>query len=88
MPRFGPLKRQDLIRYLRQVGFEGPIGGRHQFMMQGDITIWIPNPHQSDIGRDLLARLLRQAHIDRYMGKVVMVAAAPSNRVEARPGSD
>ena len=38
-------------------------------MVQGDITIWIPNPHQSDIGRDLLARLLRQAHIDpRYMG--------------------
>jgi predicted RNA binding protein YcfA (HicA-like mRNA interferase family) len=66
VPRFGPVKRQDLIRYLRQVGFEGPYsGGRHQFMVQGDITIWIPNSHQSDIGRDLLARLLRQAHSDR-----------------------
>jgi hypothetical protein len=33
MPRFGPIGRQDLIRYLRQIGFEGPYaGGRHQFM--------------------------------------------------------
>ena len=25
MPRFGPVKRQDLIRYLRQLGFAGPL---------------------------------------------------------------
>ena len=66
MPRFGPIKRGDLIRWLRQVGFEGPYsGGKHQFMVRGDITIWIPNPHQGDIGRELLARILRQAHINR-----------------------
>ena len=66
MPRFGPIKRPDLIRYLRQAGFAGPYsGGRHQFMVQGDVTIWIPNPHQGDIGRELLARILRQAHIGR-----------------------
>ena len=66
MPRFGPIKRRDLIRYLRLVGFEGPYsGGRHQFMLKSDTTIWIPNPHQGDIGRDLLARILRQAHISR-----------------------
>jgi predicted RNA binding protein YcfA (HicA-like mRNA interferase family) len=54
------------MRSLRQVGFEGPYsGGRHQFMVPGDITIWIPNPHQGDIGQDLLARILRQAHIGR-----------------------
>jgi len=34
-------------------------------MVRGDITIWIPNPHQGDIGRELLARMLRQAHISR-----------------------
>jgi hypothetical protein len=51
---------------LRQVGFEGPYsGGKHQFMVREDITIWIPNPHQGDIGRELLARILRQAHINR-----------------------
>jgi predicted RNA binding protein YcfA (HicA-like mRNA interferase family) len=66
VPRFGPIKRQDLIRSLQQAGFEGPYsGGKHQFMIKGDITLWIPNPHQGDIGRELLARILRQAHIDR-----------------------
>ncbi len=66
MPRFGTIKRRDLIRYLRHVGFEGPYtGGKHQFMIRGDVTIWIPNPYQEDIGRALLARMLRQAHISR-----------------------
>ena len=66
MPKFGPISREDFIRYLRQVEFEGPYsGGRHQFMVRGDIRIRIPNPHRGDIGRDLLARILRQAHISR-----------------------
>jgi predicted RNA binding protein YcfA (HicA-like mRNA interferase family) len=66
MPRFGPIKRQDLIRLLKQVGFAGPYsGGRHQFMIKGDITLRIPNPHQSDIGKELLMRILRQAGIDK-----------------------
>lgn len=34
-------------------------------MIQGDITITLPNPHQSDIGREFLARILRQAGISR-----------------------
>ena len=34
-------------------------------MIRGDVTLRIPNLHQSDIGRDLLARILRQAGIDR-----------------------
>jgi hypothetical protein len=25
MPRFGPVKRADLVRYLREVGFEGAL---------------------------------------------------------------
>jgi predicted RNA binding protein YcfA (HicA-like mRNA interferase family) len=66
MPRFGPIERKDLIRYLRQAGFEGPYsGGKHQFMIKGNITLRIPNPHRSDIGKELLARILRQAGIDR-----------------------
>ena len=66
MPRFGPIHRRDLVRYLRQLGFEGPYsGGKHQFMIKGDITLWLPNPHQSDIGRELLTRVLRQAGISR-----------------------
>jgi len=66
MPRFGPISRRDLIRYLRQLGFTGPYsGGRHQFMLKDNLTLRIPNPHQSDIGRELLARLLRQAGIEK-----------------------
>ncbi|MBC8263763.1 MAG: type II toxin-antitoxin system HicA family toxin [Anaerolineales bacterium] len=66
MPRFGPIKRRDLIRYLRQLGFEGPYsGGKHQFMIKGDITLRLPNPHRGDIGKELLARVLRQAGIQR-----------------------
>lgn len=66
MPPFGPLKRKDLLRCLKQVGFDGPYsGGKHQFMIKGDITIRVPNPHQADIGRELLTRILRQAGISR-----------------------
>jgi predicted RNA binding protein YcfA (HicA-like mRNA interferase family) len=66
MPRFGPIKRKELIRYLKQLGFEGPYsGGKHQFMRKGEITLRIPNPHQSDIGKELLSRILKQAKIDK-----------------------
>ena len=34
-------------------------------MVSGDVTIWIPNPHRGDIGRELLTRILLQAHISR-----------------------
>jgi predicted RNA binding protein YcfA (HicA-like mRNA interferase family) len=66
MPSFGPIKRSDLVRHLRQLGFEGPYsGGRHQFMVKGELKLYVPNPHQGDISRGLLARILRQAGIDR-----------------------
>ncbi len=66
MPHVGPVKRKDLIRYLSVLGFTGPYsGGEHQFMVQGERTLRLPNPHQSDIGKELLIRLLRQAGIDR-----------------------
>jgi len=66
MPSFGPIKRKDLIRYLGKLGFEGPyVGGKHQYMVRGEIRLAIPNPHQSDISRDLLAKILRQGSIDR-----------------------
>ncbi len=66
MPSLGPIKRKDLIHYLRELGFEGPYaGGKHQYMIKGDLKLIIPNPHQADIGRDLLARILRQAEIEK-----------------------
>ncbi len=66
MPPFGPVKRKNLIRFLKKSGFEGPYsGGKHQFMLMNEITIRVPNPHQKDIGRDLLTRVLRQAGISK-----------------------
>ncbi len=66
MPPFGPIKRGDLIRALRQLGFEGPYSGkRHQFMIKGALRLRIPNPHRGDISDDLLAEILRQGGIDR-----------------------
>jgi len=40
-------------------------GGKHQFMTKGHQTLRLPNPHQADIGRELLARILRQGEIDK-----------------------
>ncbi len=66
MPAFGPFKRKELLQYLVRLGFEGPYsGGKHQFMVKGDITIRIPNPHHTDIGRELLRKILRQAGVSR-----------------------
>ncbi|MCC6130401.1 MAG: type II toxin-antitoxin system HicA family toxin [Acidobacteria bacterium] len=66
MPAIGPIKRRDLIRYLLQLGFEGPFsGGKHQFMTRGERTLRIPNPHEGDISQGLLMRILRQAGIAR-----------------------
>ena len=66
MPPLGPIKRKDLIHYLRELGFDGPYaGGKHQYMLKGEIKLTVPNPHPSDISRDLLARILRQGGIDR-----------------------
>jgi predicted RNA binding protein YcfA (HicA-like mRNA interferase family) len=66
MPPFGPVSRRDLIRALRQAGFDGPYsGGKHQYMTNGGMSLTIPSPHQGDIGRELLARMLRQADISR-----------------------
>ena len=66
MPRFGPIKRRSLIQSLRRAGYKGPeSGGRHQLMRRGQHTIAIPNPHDGDIGINLLKEILRQAEIDR-----------------------
>ena len=65
-PWMGSIKRRDLIRYLKILGFEGPYsGGKHQFMIKDNVTLRLPNPHKGDIGREFLIRILKQAKIDR-----------------------
>ncbi len=66
MPKFGPIKRKDLIRYLRQLNFTGPFsGGKHQFMVKENLKVRIPNPHKSDIDKNLLNEILKEIGIDK-----------------------
>ena len=66
MPPFGSIKRRDLIRALRQLGFNGPFpGGSHQYMSKGQHKVRIPNPHRGDISKGLLATVLLEAGISR-----------------------
>src|SRR4030067_3693509 len=47
MPKFGPIKRKDLIRFLLELGFIGPYsGGKHQFMVKNNLKVRIPNYHK------------------------------------------
>jgi predicted RNA binding protein YcfA (HicA-like mRNA interferase family) len=64
MPHCGPATRTELIRYLRQLGFRGPYsGGKHQFLVREHLRVRIPNPHRSDIGKNLLCAILKEADI-------------------------
>jgi hypothetical protein len=66
MPPFGPIKRSDLIFYLRRAGFAGPYaGGKHEYVAKGTVKVSLPNPHHGDVGKELLTRILRQAGIPR-----------------------
>lgn len=66
MPVLGSIKRRDLIRALKQAGFEGPYaGGKHEFLVKGNLRLTLPNPHKAEIGKDLLSRILKQAGISR-----------------------
>ena len=60
------MSREDFVRRLGQMGFVGPFaGGRHEYLVKGQLRLRVPNPHTGDIGVDLLARVLRQARITR-----------------------
>jgi len=43
----------------------GPIRSKHQIMQKGTQTIRVPNAHGGDMSSGLLARILRDAGIDR-----------------------
>ena len=73
MPAFGPVKRSELIRYLRLLGLTGPYaGGKHQFMHRASNTLTLPNPHQ-------VATLMFDAGVWAYP----MHAAPPAIETEA-----
>jgi predicted RNA binding protein YcfA (HicA-like mRNA interferase family) len=55
---------RKLVQKFRKLGFDGPYsGGRHLFMIKGDLKVRIPNLHRGDISKHLIAEILRQASI-------------------------
>jgi predicted RNA binding protein YcfA (HicA-like mRNA interferase family) len=64
--KFGPVSWDELCKNLTKLGFEGPFqGGKHPYMIRGDLVLTIPNPHEKEISVDLLKRILKQASISR-----------------------
>ena len=63
MPK--PIKRRELIRRMRLLGWEGPFPGkRHGAMRKGSHTVPVPNPHGSDLDWAVVKRILKQAEIN------------------------
>lgn len=66
MAKISPVSWKALVKKLKKIGFEGPYpGGKHPYMIKGDIVLTLPNPHKKEIGIDLLMRILKQADIDK-----------------------
>lgn len=66
MPKITSIKRKDLIKNFRKLGFDGPFsGGNHDYLKKDNLKIRIPNPHQGDISKGLLLRILKQAGIEK-----------------------
>jgi predicted RNA binding protein YcfA (HicA-like mRNA interferase family) len=66
MGRLQPVSWREMVRRFRALGFEGPLQrGKHPYMIRGDVRLTIPNIHRSEVGVDLLARMLRQAGTSR-----------------------
>ena len=64
MSKLRPVSFSELVRKLKSLDFEGPFsGGKHLFMIKGDLRLTISNPHRQDIGVDLLERILKQGGI-------------------------
>ena len=72
MPAWGAVRRRELVAGLKALGFQGPFsGGKHEFMVRGELVLTIPNPHRGDIGVGLLALMLRQAGVTRKQWEAV-----------------
>ena len=71
MSRILPVARDELIRRLKKLGFQGPYpGSGHAYMIkelaEGRVYVSIPNPHhKKDISVKLLIQILHESGISR-----------------------
>lgn len=64
MPR--NISHRELVGRFKKLGFDGPYsGGRHLFMVKGELKVRIPNPHGNDISVSLVNEILKQAGISK-----------------------
>jgi len=61
-----PVTWPNLIKRLSRLGFEGPYhGGKHPYMIKGNLVLTVPNPHRKEIGVPLLSKILKQAQVSK-----------------------
>lgn len=66
MVELSPVSWIQLVKRLKQLGFDGPFqGGKHPYMIKDNLVLTIPNPHHNVIGIPLLSRILKQADISK-----------------------
>jgi len=62
MPSWSPCRRQDFIRRLRQLGFEGVYSGaKHQFMILGQNRLTLPSSAEYSVPQ--LRMMLREVEV-------------------------
>lgn len=60
-----PLKHKELIAKLKKLGLEGPIsGGKHPYFLFGKTKMVIPNPHRSEVGKDIIKSILNKIGLE------------------------
>jgi hypothetical protein len=66
--RWTPCRRQDFIRRLRHLGFDGPFSGtRHQFMIYGAYRLTIPSNTEYSVPQ--LRTMIRE--VEEIIGHVI-----------------
>jgi len=64
--KLSPISWLHLVKKPKKFEFQGPYrGGKHPYMVKGNLVLTIPNPHKKEISVDLLIRILRQANIEK-----------------------
>ena len=66
MAELVPVTWPNLIKRLSRLGFEGPYhGGKHPYMIKGNLVLTVPNPHRREIGVPLLSKILKQGQVSK-----------------------
>lgn len=64
--RLTPVTRRELIKRLRNLGWDGPFpGGKHQFMVRGAMKLPVPNPHGGVLSVGMVSEILKETEISR-----------------------